>query len=156
MYIIGVFWISPPYAYLWYVLDSGSSCSSNYNITLGSSGLQHQPSTGGLYTKVCTTSDDNPIYKKEDDSLYLFYVEFNASPFWAISNKIGGSSMIIKSVQSSPPYCPGPESNGVWLIITGTGSGDVRFFSKIIHSWHTNEIQKNCVFPVFSRPWIGC
>ena len=131
MYIIGVFWISPPYAYLWYVLDSGSSCSSNYNITLGSSGLQHQPSTGGLYTKVCTTSDDNPIYKKEDDSLYLYYVEFNASPFWAISNKIGGSSMIIKSVQSSPPYCPGPESNGVWLIITGTGSGDVRFFQKL-------------------------
>ena len=121
---------SPLHAYLWFGVESVSSCGSNYKITLGSSGSQHQPSTEGVYRKVCTASDDNPIYKKDDDSLYLFYVEFNASPFWAVSNKIGGNSMIIRSVSSSPPHCPGPESNGVWLIITGTGSGDVRFFQK--------------------------
>ena len=99
-----------------------------YKITLGSTGSEYQPSTKGFYRKVCTASDNTFIYKKDDDSLYLFYVEFNSAPYWAISNKIGGSSMIIKSVQSSSPYCPGPESNGVWLIITGTGSGAVSFF----------------------------
>ena len=108
-----------------------SSCGTAYRITLGSTGSEHQPSTEGLYKKVCTASDDTFIYKKDDDSFYLFYVEFNSAPFWAISNKIGGSSMIIKSISSSPPYCPGPESNGVWLIITGTGSGDVRFLPKV-------------------------
>ena len=96
-----------------------SNCEQSYKIILGSNGLTHQSSTAGVYRQVCTASDNTAIYKLEDESIYLYYVDIQGNPFWVVSNRIGGSSLIVKGVTGDSPGCPGSESEGYWLIITG-------------------------------------
>ena len=55
----------------------------------------------------------------EDESIYMYFVDIQGSPFWVVSSRIGGSSLIVKGVTGDSPGCPGSESNGYWLIITG-------------------------------------
>ena len=49
----------------------------------------------------------------------MYFVDIQGSPFWVVSNRIGGSSLIVKGITGDSPGCPGSESNGYWLIITG-------------------------------------
>ena len=72
-----------------------------------------------MYIKVCTASDNTAIYKMEDESIYMYFIDIQGSPFWVVSSRIGGSSLIVKGVTGGSPGCPGSESNGYWLIITG-------------------------------------
>ena len=72
-----------------------------------------------MYIKICTASDSTAIYKMEDESIYMYFIDIQGSPFWVVSSRIGGSSLIVKGVTGDSPGCPGSESNGYWLIITG-------------------------------------
>ena len=96
-----------------------TNCGSKYRITLGGVGTNYQSETAGVYKQVCTASDGTAIYKLEDENIYLYFVDIQGSPFWVVSNRIGGNSLIVKGVNGDSPGCVGPESEGYWLIITG-------------------------------------
>ena len=101
------------------MITETSACASSYKITLGDVGITHQSNTAGIYRQVCTAPGNTAIYKLEDESIYLYFVEIQGSPFWVVSNRIGGNSLIVKGVTGDSPGCVGPESEGYWLIITG-------------------------------------
>ena len=101
------------------IIATSTNCGSKYRITLGEVGTNHQSETAGIYKQVCTSPDGTPIYKLEDENIYLYFVDIQGSPFWVVSNRIGGNSLIVKGVTGDSPGCVGPESEGYWLIITG-------------------------------------
>ena len=118
------------------ILATPTDCEPAYKVILGETGTLHQSSTGGVYIKVCTASDNTAIYKLEDESIYMYFVDIQGSPFWVVSNRLGGSSLVVKGVTGDSPGCPGSESAGYWLIITGP----VRWRFK------TSVIVDNCLF----------
>ena len=70
---------------------------------------------------MCTSSSDgNSIFRQENGDKYAFYVTASFGTYWAISDRIGGSALLLKFFSSGTFGCLGPESSGGWLAVSGS------------------------------------
>ena len=102
------------------IIDTSSDCGDNYRINLGTVSSSNHPSAGGVYRRVCTsTSDGNFIYRQENGDKYAYYTSTSDGTFWVVSDRIGGSALLVKFISSGTFGCLGPESSGIWLVSSG-------------------------------------
>ena len=94
------------------------SCAQTYDLTLGAVGATNYPETEGTFHKVCQSTNNWPIYKKENSSEILqFITDGSEYAIWYFTEKASMTSppKVLKTVALSGE-CPGPESQTLWFI----------------------------------------
>ena len=71
-------------------IGRSTSCSDSYTFTLGTAANSYQPDTAGTYTKVCTDSNGNNVYRQTSNGLYLYALDNGSQKFWFVANRVGG------------------------------------------------------------------
>ena len=103
------------------IIDTSSDCGAAYRINLGTVSSSNHPSAGGVYKRVCTSSSDGHfIFRQENGDKYAYYAASDSGTFWVVSDRIGGSALLLKFLSSGTFGCLGPESSGVWLASSGS------------------------------------
>ena len=110
--------------YDFFIGTENGNCAQTYELTLGAVSATHYPETEGTYHKVCRSTNNWPIYKKENSSQILQFVTDGSNyAIWYFTDKAAFTSApkILKAVPLIGE-CPGPESQTNWfvyVVITG-------------------------------------